>query len=121
MKFLLDTNFLLIPGKFKVDVFSELNKFGKPELFTLDFVLKELEIIAKRKDKSAGHAKIGFDLIKNKKIKILKSKGKSTDKEIIRLAQQGFAVCTQDKGIIKALKGKTEIITLRQKKYLIKI
>ena len=43
MKFLLDTNFLMIPGKFKVDVFSELEKFGKPELYTVSAVVRELE------------------------------------------------------------------------------
>jgi rRNA-processing protein FCF1 len=42
MKFLLDANFLMIPGKFRVDVFKELEKFGKPDLYTLDLVVKEL-------------------------------------------------------------------------------
>jgi rRNA-processing protein FCF1 len=30
MRFLLDANFLLIPGRFRVDIFRELEQFGKP-------------------------------------------------------------------------------------------
>ena len=114
MKFLLDANFLMIPGKFKVDVFSELERFGRPELYTLDLVVKELEKM---------HANLALIFIKKKKIKILKTKSKNvknTDKEIIRIAKEkGVVVCTQDKKLILKLKKENvAIVSLRQRKYL---
>ena len=119
MKILLDTNFLMIPGKFKVDVFSELHKFGRTEIFTLSLVVEELEHISKGKGKDAGNAKLALGLIKKKGIKILKAGGE-TDSEIERIAaEEDFIVCTQDKELIKKLKMENvQIIHLRQKKYL---
>lgn len=115
MKFLLDTNFLLIPLKFKVDVFSELEEFGKPELYILDLVLKELEKI-----KTGPFA---LEFIKKKKVKILKSSGKNTDNEIERIAsEKNLVVCTQDRKLIKKLKiSGIKVVYLRQKKYLVMI
>jgi hypothetical protein len=112
MKFLLDSNFLLIPGKFKVDVFSELTKFGKPEFYTLDLVLKEL--------KRLKGGKLAFEMIKKNKVKILKAKGLNTDEALESFARKDFVICTQDKGLIKRLKERrAKVITLRQRKYLV--
>ena len=120
MKFLLDANFLMIPGKFRVDIFTELERFGKPELYTLDSVIKELEKLSASRGKDARYAKLGLTILKEKKIQPLPS-GKDTDSEIERVAsEQGFAVCTQDKALkAKLLSRKVPVITLRQKKYLV--
>jgi len=120
MKIILDTNFLLIPGKFKVDVFSELERFGKPELFTLDLVLSELKKLSKGRSKDAGNAKLGLELVKKNKVKTIKSSGKNTDSEIERLsAEEDYIVCTQDRELIEKLKREgVQIIHLRQKRYL---
>ncbi len=120
MKIILDTNFLLIPGKFKVDVFSELERFGKPELFTLDLVVSELEKLSKGRGKDAGNAKLGLELVKKNKVKTIKSSGKNTDSEIERLAaEEDYIVCTQDRELIEKLKREgIQIIHLRQKRYL---
>jgi rRNA-processing protein FCF1 len=121
MKFLLDTNFFLIPGKFKVDIFSELEKFGKPEIYTIDLVVKELERLTKGRGKVASYARIGAKLLRMKKVQILKSFGKNVDAELVRIARTGFVVCTQDRALIKKLKtAGIEVISLRQKKYLVK-
>jgi rRNA-processing protein FCF1 len=121
MKFLLDANFLMIPGKFKVDIFTELERFGKPELYTLDSVVKELEKLTSSKGKDARYAKLALTLIKEKKIKILPTKNQDTDREIERVAsEQGLAVCTQDIKLKNSLlEKKATVITLRQKKYLV--
>jgi len=113
MKFLLDANFLTIPGEFKVDIFTELFHFGKPELFTLDLVVKELETIKSK------HTRLGLQLLKKHKVKILKAVG-VTDKEIERIAKENnFVVCTQDKKLISDLqKSGIKVVYLRQKKYL---
>ena len=119
MKFLLDTNFLMIPGKFKVDVFSELEKFGKPELYTVSAVVRELEKLSK----SGGdkpHAKLGLELLRKKGVEVLQTDGYDADMELERTAvEEDFVVCTQDKELIKRLKKEEiRVISLRQKKYL---
>ena len=120
MKIILDTNFLLIPGKFKVDIFRELEKFGKPQLSTLDSVIKELEKISRGKGRDAGNAKLGLSLLKDNKVQILKTKGKDTDSEIERIASEDdYIVCTLDRNLIERLRREcVQVIRLRQKKYL---
>jgi len=121
MKFLLDANFLMIPGKFRVDIFTELERFGKPELYTLDRVKTELKNLSSSKGKASRYAKLALTLIEKKKIRVLPTKGRETDREIARTASgQGLAVCTQDRKLKKALLGKgLPVVTLRQKKYLV--
>ena len=119
MKFLLDTNFLMVPGKFKVDVFSELTRFGKPELYTLSLVVKELKKAASGKGKDARYAKLGLTLVEKKGLEILPSEG-NTDQEIERTAaEQNMVVCTQDRELIRKLKAEEiPVVSLRQKKKL---
>ncbi len=110
-KAILDTNFLLIPSKFRVDIFSELEKFGKPDLYTLDLVIKELEKIK--------GGKLALKLIEAKKIKTLKSAELKADKELLRLSKKGYIICTQDRELIKKITSSGgKVISMRQKKYL---
>ena len=120
MKIIMDTNFLLVPGKFKVDIFTELEKFGKPQLFTLDLVVKELEKLSKGKGKDAGNSKLALTLLKKNKVRILKTKSKITDSEIERISsEEDYVVCTLDRELIEKLKNENvQIIRLRQKRYL---
>ena len=119
MKFLLDANFLMLPGKFKVDVFQELEKFGKPELFALDLVAKELARISKGKGKDAFSAKLGLLFIQQKDIGILESREGKADAELLRLSGEGYVVCTQDRKLTeKILRKGGHVIFLRQGKYL---
>jgi len=119
MKFLLDANFLMIPGKFKVDIFRELERFGKPELFTIDLVVKELSRLSKAKGKDAFSAKLGLYFIQEKDIGILESQETKADSELVRLSGEGYTVCTQDKILISKVKRKGfRVIFLRQGKYL---
>ena len=119
MKILLDTNFLLIPGKYKVDVFRELQNFGKPEFHTLSLVVSELEKLSKGKGKDAGNAKLGLQLLKKNRVKIIPASG-NTDSEIERIAaEEDYIVCTQDKELIERLRREgVQIINLRQKRTL---
>jgi rRNA-processing protein FCF1 len=122
-KILLDTNFLLIPGQFKVDIFSEIERIAdfKYKLCVLDLSLKELDnIIEKQKGKDKEAAKLALLLIKSKDIDIIKSKGNYADREILDIADKDFIIATQDASLRKALKNKgTKTIVLRNKKYLI--
>ena len=119
MKFLLDANFLMIPGKFKVDIFRELEKFGKPELYTIDLVVKELSKLSKAKGRDTFSAKLGLFFIQDKDIGILESQGRNADAELLRLSKEGFTVCTQDRALTaKILKARGKVAFLRQGKYL---
>ena len=123
MKILLDTNFLLVPGRNKVDIFRELERFGKPELFTLDLVVKELEILSQRSGKDASHAGLALELIEKKGVEVLESRGSKADLELERIASEGgYAVCTQDKELQKRLiKEEIVVIFLRQGRVLTKV
>ncbi|MBI4176047.1 MAG: hypothetical protein HY518_02505 [Candidatus Aenigmarchaeota archaeon] len=120
MKFLLDTNFLMIPGKFRVDVFRELEQFEKPESYTLGSVLRELDRLS-ISGPDSKNAKLALGMVRKENVRIMPDKAKSVDEELIKLAGKGFVVCTQDREIIRALKGKYPVVTLRQKRYLVKL
>ncbi len=120
-KILLDTNFLLIPAKFKVDIFSEIDRlcnFGY-KLFIVDKTIGELNnIVDKQKGKEKAAAKLALLLIKNKKVDIIETKEGKVDDIILGL--NGYTVATQDKELKRRLKKKNvETITLRQKRYLV--
>jgi len=120
-KILLDTNFLLIPAQFNVDIFAEIHRImHKPyQLYTLDKVIDELKSITKNKKQSQKHrraAKLALQLLKAKDVKIIKTKSqKSVDDIIANLT--GYIIATQDAELKKRIKGKK--IVLRQKNKLI--
>ena len=116
MKILLDTNFMMLPGK-KVDIYEYLE--GK-ELLTLDLCMKELQKLAEGKKKDAGAARIGFLLAKNR-VKVIESRLKSADLGIISEAKKHkyLVVATNDRKLIKTLKKHgIRILRLRQGRML---
>jgi rRNA-processing protein FCF1 len=120
-KILLDTNFLLIPSQFKIDIFSEIDRIMlvKYKLYTLDKVIDELKSIQKnpkQKQKNKKAAKLALQLVKAKKINLIKTKTNKPVDDIIA-GLKGYIIATQDIGLKKRLKAK--IITLRAKKKLI--
>lgn len=123
-KILLDTNFLLIPAQFGVDIFSEIERICHfpYKLCVLDKTVNELEKIEQtQKGKHRERAKLALSLIKNKKINIIPSeKGNYVDDIIVGLINSNYIVATQDKELKKRVEAKkVPIISLRQKKYLI--
>ena len=133
-KILLDTNFLLIPMAFNVDIFSEFNRlFPLNKLSILDKSIGELRNIElKQKGKYKQQAKMGLQMVKKYKISTIKtekhintykstSKILNVDNLIVDLAiKDDYVVATQDREIkAKLKKHNKKAITLRQKKYLI--
>ncbi|MFH1642579.1 MAG: PIN domain-containing protein [Nanoarchaeota archaeon] len=118
-KIILDTNFLLIPFQFKIDIFSEIERICdfQYSIFILDKTINELvKIINEQKGKNRLAAKFALDLINTKKIKILKTSDGNVDDILVTL---DAIVATQDKILIKRLKNSfRQVIRLRQKKYL---
>ena len=121
-KIVLDTNFLLIPGQFKVDIFSELQRIChfNYELCIYEGSMDELKNITKAgsgRDKSA--AKLALQLIRAKNIKIIKSDEKYIDLAILDNAGRDSIIATQDIQLKKKLLEKgSSVVILRQKKYL---
>ncbi len=127
-KIILDTNFLLLPGQFRFDIFSEIQQImnHKYKLFIIDKTIDELEKIksksskSKQKDKIA--ANIALELLKLNDVEEISSencKGPTVDDFIVELADENTFICTNDKELKFRLldKGFT-IIELMKKSYL---
>lgn len=135
-KIILDTNFLLIPGQFMVDIFSEIDRLmNEPyHLIVLDKTINELHKIAQGDSKDARAAKLALALIETKKadnptlwekilglkegkaLKIVRASKGYVDDAIVSFADDDTIVATQDAALKRRLK--TSVITLKQKKYL---
>lgn len=127
---LLDTNFLLIPAQFKVDIFAELRRLCdfSYEVVILAATVGELSGIINNKAvaaKDRAAAKLGLQLIKAKGVGVVKPDRKvfkSTDKAILDFAAQGkgsVVVATQDRLLREKLKSAgVAVIMLREGQYL---
>ena len=131
---LLDTNFLLVPWQFGVDIFSELERICDfPfEPAVLAETVGELERLVSDKATSASDrkaARLGLQLIKAKCVRVIgpdRKVFKSADKAILEFASatakktgQQVAVATQDKELKMKLKAKgVTVAVLRQKRYV---
>lgn len=126
-RIILDTNFLLIPAQFGLDIFSELEKTCSfsYELIIFDKSLNELENIVntgKGHDKDTAKTTLLLveNMISNKKLNIIPAKTGYIDKEIIDSADKDTLVATQDIELRKRLKEKgIKTIVMRQKKHLV--
>ena len=122
-KIILDTNFLMAVGQFKVDIFSEIYRICNfnYQLFIIGKTVDELKKIiqSRQKGKDKATAKLALAIINAKKLKILKTKEDKPVDDLI-LDVNDAIVATTDKELINRLKEKkAKIIRLRQKKYLI--
>ena len=125
-KIIIDTNFLLIPAQFKVDIFHELERICNfaYELVVVPETVSELKYLIKDsktsgKDKKA--AKLALQLMKRYKVKTLHNYGKvfkRADEAILDIADKKSYVATQDKELKRLLQEKCNLIILRQKQYL---
>ena len=122
-KIILDTNFLLIPVQFKVDIFSEIDRIClfAYKLYIVDKTINELEkIIGKEKPKDKMAAKIALQLIKRKKVDIIKTSEGKVDDILLDLLGKDSILATQDALLRKkARKRGNQVIVLRSKKHLI--
>ncbi len=126
-RIIIDTNFLMVPCQFKVDIFSEIERICNfnYKLWVFGQTIAELENIAK---KQAGREKraalLALQLIKLKKISMIKSgqiraEHKDVDSLILDNTDKNTIVATQDLELKRELLRRgTHVIILRQKKYL---
>ncbi len=100
-KVILDTNFLLIPYQFHIDIFSELHQLveGAYDVIVPTGVRTELEKIANHKGRHALGARLALKILDahEKWITYVESEG-HVDKWILNYAKEHRAiVCTNDK------------------------
>ncbi len=120
MKVILDTNALMVPEQFGVEIFSELQRMGYVQFIVPVAVLAELRILAvkaaKGKDKVA--ARVGLGL--SERCSIVGDSGPDADTDIEKLAlASDLAVFTNDRALKKRLSSKgITVIYLRQGRYL---
>ncbi len=121
-KILLDTNFLLIPAQFGVDIYSEFDRIvdGPYALYTFSRVLEELDDLEKKGGRLRDQVKLTKAMLKSKGLNIipLPSEARTVDEGLLCVADS--IVATQDAAVKRALAAKhTPTITLRQRQYLI--
>ena len=120
----LDTNLVLIPAQFKVDIFEEIKRLmDRPyELFVFDKTMKELDDLEKKGGKLRQEVKLTKILLKSKALNIvpLPFGVKTVDEGLLSLTDS--IVATQDMALKRRLAAKyTKMIVLRQKKYLMMV
>ncbi|HLD07298.1 MAG TPA: hypothetical protein VJC16_07265 [Candidatus Nanoarchaeia archaeon] len=116
-RIILDTNFLLIPGQFGVDIFSEMGRlFGSYQAAVVGGSIAELRRVMRSgsgRDKRA--ASLALQLIKTKALKILVTPHRPVDDILREKSQEGFLIATQDRALQKRL---NRCLILRKKQIL---
>ena len=108
MHVLFDTNSLLYPVQFNVDVFTEAERLVQAEkpFLVLAQSIAELKSLARRKGKDGVAARVGLELAE-KNCKVLESVHSKADDAILAIAKVNktdLVVCTSDAGLKKRLK-----------------
>ena len=106
----LDTNFLLIPGRKHRDVIGELQKEGF-EVITLTVVVQELEAMALKASNTASAARIALSLIKRKGLKVARSSAGYADEAILVYSKAHIcSASTQDLALRRKLRSAVDPI-----------
>ncbi|HLC45961.1 MAG TPA: hypothetical protein VJI67_03760 [archaeon] len=117
---ILDTNMLLAPAQFNVDVYAQSRELlpGK-ELCTVDKCLEELGKISKEKG-MAKKAKTALEAMEKNRLRVARiGSKKDTDSVLIELAREGAVIATNDSELRKKLqKQHSSHVFLKQKKML---
>ena len=122
LRLLLDTNFLLIPFQFKVDLPGELKRLldGEYEIMVPEGVLRELEQLrmnARGRDKR--NAASALSLAERFKIVSGERDVDCVDDALLDLAKEDAVICTNDRELRNRAREKgIPVIYLRQKKIL---
>lgn len=122
---ILDTNFLMIPGQFGIDIFSELARLCafRYKLAVVDRSLEELASLAGRRGKAGAAARLALGLARQKALKIIKTKARKADEAVLQAVQASpklWVVATQDRALKARLRALgVAVISLRAKAKLI--
>ncbi|MBD3312908.1 nucleotide-binding protein [Candidatus Woesearchaeota archaeon] len=126
-KIVLDTNFLMIPAQFGLDITEEIDRIANfpYKLLIFDKSLEELSNVVKKQkgaDKEAARTTkiLVHELVNNNKLNIIPAKTAYIDQEILDFADKDTIVATQDVALRSRLKKRgIKTIIMRQKKHLL--
>lgn len=115
-----DTNMLLAIPQFKVDVLGMAEELlGKQKMVMPEQVYAELSKFAEKNGKIGREAKIALNLAKKRGVKIVKVAAENADSALLKLAERGFIIATNDKALRKSAKGKpARVLYLRKTKFV---
>lgn len=116
-KVIIDTNFLLIPEKFRIDIFYEISLLVPScEIVIMRKTFNELKHL--KKDRNAANIALKIlDAFKNKYTVYEGGDSNIVDDDILNLAtDNSFIVCTDDKELKRKLKERgVRTITLKHR------
>lgn len=105
---ILDTNFLLVPHQFKINVMVGLERLieGPHELAVSAAIISELKGIAVGRGKAGAAARIALEAIRRKRIKTIRSAEKDADTWILHYCRETpeTIVCTNDADLRRKVK-----------------
>jgi rRNA-processing protein FCF1 len=126
LKIILDTNFLLIPAQFGIDIFSEIDRLVslKFELIIFQDILNELHELSKQSIKKQKEVNITLELANRCKLIELNSSSSTAqsvdDKIFYQAVKNRWIVATNDRKLRKKLRAhKVPVIMLRKKTHLV--
>ena len=121
VRVLLDTNALLMPAQFGVDLYSELLAlFGDFEPITLEEVVGELSGLARGRGRDAAAARVGLALVRRSTVVPSGSTAEGVDNRVIEYARrEGCTVVTNDRELRNALlREGVDVVSMRRQKTL---
>jgi len=118
---ILDTNFLLVPAREDVDIFSELERAcpSGVRFAMMEGSRIELELLAARGGKERAQVKLANTVIRAKKVEQILHQVQSVDDAIVDEAQRGDIVATMDLKLRRRLKEKgVDVAVLRSRNHV---
>ena len=114
-----DTNMLLAPFQFGVDVFEEIRRLVPgAKIVVLKNSIGELDKIAKQGVKERKYVVLAKKLLDVNRVEII-NRGGSVDSELLRLAKEGVIIATNDKELKrKVWAAGGRVIALRERNRL---
>ncbi|WP_292364594.1 MULTISPECIES: PIN domain-containing protein [unclassified Methanoculleus] len=121
MRVLLDTNALLMPAQFGIDLYDELMAlFGDFEPITLEEVVGEVSGLARGRGRDAVAARVGLAMARRSKIVPSGSTAERVDDRVIEYARrEGCTVVTNDRELRNALLDEgIDVVSMRRERTL---
>jgi len=92
-----DTNMLLVPFQFGIDIFSEIRRLvPNARIVVLKGTIRELDKIAKQGVKEKKYVTLAKKLLDINRAEIIDRDG-PVDSELVRLAKEGAIIATNDR------------------------
>jgi hypothetical protein len=121
VRVLLDTNALLMPAQFRVDLYDELLAlFGDFEPITLEEVVGELSGLSRGRGRDAAAARVGLAMARHSTVVPSGSTAERVDDRVIEYARrEGCTVVTNDRQLRKALLDEgIDVVSMRRERTL---